>query len=199
MQKDIPPHIEEVFEKITYETGEKFRATWKRYIYTYCLTLNKEAAWEAAGFRSKDPSFIPIRIQNIVKTPKAKMAMRRISRMLHVHKANSAERLLEEIARLAFVDYRKFYDEYGQLLPIHELPRELSACIKEVNRYGGYKLHSKQHFLNMLMRYKAMYHDKVDIGLTKEIADALINALPKEFQDQVLEAITQYIVKQQDM
>jgi len=44
----------------------------------------------------------------------------------------SAERVLEELRRLAFSDVRDLFDEQGNLLPLHKLTKEQSACISSV-------------------------------------------------------------------
>lgn len=44
----------------------------------------------------------------------------------------SAEEARAETAALASFNMLDFYDEEGILIPIHELPREVAACINEV-------------------------------------------------------------------
>ena len=44
----------------------------------------------------------------------------------------TAEDTVRELSRLAHADIRKFYDEQGQLIPIHLLPDDLAACIASI-------------------------------------------------------------------
>ena len=44
----------------------------------------------------------------------------------------SAERALRELARLAFSDVRKLYDDQGNLIPIHQLDDDAAATIASV-------------------------------------------------------------------
>jgi phage terminase small subunit len=44
----------------------------------------------------------------------------------------TADITVREISRLAHADIRKFYDEHGQLRPLHELPDDLAACIASI-------------------------------------------------------------------
>ena len=39
----------------------------------------------------------------------------------------------DQLGRIAHCDIRKFYDEHGQLKPIHELPDDLAACIASID------------------------------------------------------------------
>lgn len=51
----------------------------------------------------------------------------------HLHKAElTAERVLEEMRRLAFSDLRQLFDAQGNLRPIHELTDEQAAAIASV-------------------------------------------------------------------
>ena len=44
----------------------------------------------------------------------------------------TAAATVREINRLAHFDTRKFYDEHGNLRPIHSLPDDLAACIASI-------------------------------------------------------------------
>ena len=44
----------------------------------------------------------------------------------------TADTTVREINRLAKSDIRRFYDAYGNLLPIHSLPDDLAACIQSI-------------------------------------------------------------------
>ncbi len=44
----------------------------------------------------------------------------------------NAATVLKEIAKLAFGDVRKIFNEQGQLLPVHQLPDEVAASIAAI-------------------------------------------------------------------
>lgn len=45
----------------------------------------------------------------------------------------SAERVIRELARIAFANAADLYDETGDLIPIHELPDDVAATISQVD------------------------------------------------------------------
>ena len=44
----------------------------------------------------------------------------------------TAERVLNELARIAFFDVRKLYDEVGELKPLHEIEDDIAAAITAI-------------------------------------------------------------------
>lgn len=92
------------------------------------------------------------------------------------------DRVLEELARLAFLDPRKMYDEDGNLIPFHLLPIEVAAAVGgiDVSSYGEnlktttkIKLIDKKGSLDLLGRHLKMFTDKIhhtgDINITNRI------------------------------
>ena len=80
----------------------------------------------------------------------------------------SAERVLEEMGRIAFSDVRKLFDEAGNLLSISDLPDEIAACIdtiefdEKTGKLKKYKLNSKVKGLEMLGRYFKLFIDQIE-------------------------------------
>ena len=87
------------------------------------------------------------------------------------------ERILREMALMAFVNLDDFYDENGQLKPVHKLTRDQCAAITEVTEksYGKgepvfeqkYKIADKKVMLDMLCKYKKLYNQDDEGGATK--------------------------------
>lgn len=88
----------------------------------------------------------------------------------------SAERVLEEMARIAFADTRKLFDETGKLKAISKLDDETAAAIggveyeklyehygkgqaENIGRTTKVKLNSKNQALEMLGRYLKLFND----------------------------------------
>ena len=73
----------------------------------------------------------------------------------------SAEKILREIARVAFVDPRRLVNEDGSVKGLHELDEDLAAAVSsiEVDEYGKvkYKLWVKNQALDMLMKHMGLY------------------------------------------
>jgi phage terminase small subunit len=92
----------------------------------------------------------------------------------------TAERVLEEIARLAFVNAKELFDAEGNLKPIHELPDEVTRSIsgidigevkifrdedgkpEELHRVKKVKFWDKRGSLELLARNLKLLTDKVE-------------------------------------
>lgn len=90
----------------------------------------------------------------------------------------SPKRILEELARLAFLDPRKLFDEQGNLIPIHKLDEESAAAIAgldhdeiysgrgedraSIGRTAKIKFIQKTQALELLGKYHKLFADHVD-------------------------------------
>jgi phage terminase small subunit len=102
----------------------------------------------------------------------------------HAMKANevTAERIVQELARLAFLDPRKLFDESGSPVGVGQLDDDTAAAIAGLdtvmigNKDAGFgqvlkvKLADKKGALDTLARINGMFKDKVEVkseGLDK--------------------------------
>lgn len=86
----------------------------------------------------------------------------------------TAERVLDEIAKMAFLDPRRLFREDGALVPIHELGEGEAASIAglevselyedqvPIGRLKKIKIADKARSLEMLGRYLKLFTDKVE-------------------------------------
>lgn len=106
-------------------------------------------------------------------------------------KANevTVERVLREIARLAFQDPRKFFTPAGEPLPLHELDDDTAAALAgfevlelwegkgESRQFVGYvkkyKLADKGANLERLGRHLKMFTDRLELPDVARVADEL--------------------------
>jgi len=51
---------------------------------------------------------------------------------LEIAKAHQAARILEELSYVALADIREAFDEFGNLLPVHELPEHIARAISGI-------------------------------------------------------------------
>lgn len=98
----------------------------------------------------------------------------------------TAEKVLQEIAKMAFANVQDLYDEHGILKPISELPRDVAAAVQSVKvnmteacAVQEVKLWDKKGSLELLGKHLVLFTDKVDSTVTmKELpnvsADAFI-------------------------
>ena len=99
--------------------------------------------------------------------------------------AVDAEKLVREMARLAFSDPRRLMDADGKMVPLHELSDDMAAAIAsvEIDEYGKvkYKLWDKGAAQEKLAKYLGLYaKDNEQAG--KGIAD-LAKAIAIRFVD----------------
>lgn len=102
------------------------------------------------------------------------------------------DRVLKELARLAFFDVRKLYDADGSPIPIHQLDDDTAAAVAGLDimeEYEGhgedrvfvgytkkYKVNDKNSALTLAMRHLGMLNDKLDVKLTSGLGAELDHA-----------------------
>lgn len=110
----------------------------------YLVELNAAKAARLAGYSGHTAK--EIGCENLTKPH----IRNRISELRNVsgHTYNiTRERIAQELARIAFTDSRKLYDDFGGLLPPHEWPDDIAAVISGVETselFEGYGEDRKQ-------------------------------------------------------
>ncbi len=99
----------------------------------------------------------------------------------------SAERILQELARLAFLDPRKLFTPEGELRPITELDEDTARAIaafdheklfehfgkgqaKHVGNTVKVKLADKIRALQLLGQYHKLFTEKVEVTASEDLA-----------------------------
>lgn len=94
----------------------------------------------AAGFKERSAYSAAHRL---LKDSEVKAIIADASRKAAEKSGLTVERTLQEVARLAYADPRKFYDEHGNLIPVHLLDDDTAATvasIEVVEMAGGAKI-----------------------------------------------------------
>lgn len=156
----------------------------------YVVDFNKGQAAIRAGYSSVGASTQALRLLQKTEVQRRIAAFReRVTNRLEV----SAERVLQEYARLAFVDPRKAFDENGNLRPIHLLDDDTAAAISGMEvefkpgtdgyRVAKIKLAPKVPALEGLAKHLGLFADKRDADDVKRGAMALVEVfqLLREF------------------
>jgi phage terminase small subunit len=89
------------------------------------------------------------------------------------------DRVLQEVARLAFLDYRKFVNDDGSVKPIHELDDDTAAALAGLDVFEEFegrgedrvqigftkklKVFDKKGALELLMRHMGMLNDSMKL------------------------------------
>lgn len=82
----------------------------------------------------------------------------------------TADKVLQEIAKLSFANLQDFYNENGSLKEIHTLPRDVAAALSsskvnltEACAVQEIKLHDKKGSLELLGRHLKLFTDKTEL------------------------------------
>lgn len=158
----------------------------KRFVAEYVVDLNATQAAIRAGYSKKTANVAgPRLLSNVRIADEIAKKNAKIESKLEV----SAERVLQEIARLAFADPRKMFDDNGNLIPIHQLDADTAATIggfevvsksisggeQEVEHVHKFKVWDKNVALDKLAKNLGLFekdNDQRDINITISGRDA---------------------------
>lgn len=186
--------------KATKKNGE-LNPRQHRFAQEYCKDLNVTRAMIRAGYSEKYANALGykllehIGIQAAIAEEQARLAQ---------NQDVTAERVIKEMAALAFLDPRKFYAEDGTLKPIKDLDRETAAALTGMDVdeiYAGsgedrtavgvtkkIKYAQKVKSLELLAKHLNLFSD-LNVNLNSDALNALLSALPGDFAGRVREAL----------
>ena len=162
-----------------------------KFVEEYLLDLNATQAAIRAGYKPDRAQ--QMGSENLSKPVVAKAIqdqMEARSKRTEI----SQDRVLQEYAKLAFLDPSRFYDDNGSLIPIRELPKDVSACIAgmdivtekigkdeegkpELATVRKIKLVDKKGALDSVARHLGMFNDKLNLSGSLE---QRVRAMSKE-------------------
>src|SRR3990172_5766367 len=152
----------------------------RRFVAQYGFDLNATQAAIRAGYSKKTADSIGLQLLRKTQV-KAAVEGKAAARLA---KADlTAERTLEEMRRLAFANWRNYYDEQGNLKPVAKLSEEESAAIASgkvihrnltagdgvVDELHEIRLCDKQRALETLMKHFGLLMEKVEHSGALEI------------------------------
>ena len=155
----------------------------KLFIREYCRDLNATRAAIAAGYSKNGAR---VQAHRLLANANISAEIATLTQKTCTKLEISAEKVLQELARLAFLDPRKFYNENGGLKRITELDDDTAACLAgmEVQEIGGddeekqptvlcrkIKFADKGANLERLGRYLKLFTDKVEHSRIGEEVD----------------------------
>lgn len=159
----------------------------ERFCRAYIVDLNATNAAIAAGYGEKSAYKAGYRLSNNVQV-KARIAelQKKQTDKLDV----TAERVLGELAKMAFLDPRKFFNEDGSLKRVNELDDQTAASLagieheklfehfgkgqaKEVGTTTKIKIADKGINLERLGRHLKLFTDKIEHSGLDGLADKL--------------------------
>jgi phage terminase small subunit len=159
----------------------------KRFVLEYAKDFNGTRAAIAAGY---SPKTAAVKASQLLTKVKVREELERILAKLSEKLELSAERVLRELARLAFLDPRKLFREDGSLKPITELDDDTAAALASMEierRYEHYakgqarntrtvtkiKFADTVRALELLGRHLKLFTDKVEVSRFEGLAERL--------------------------
>lgn len=157
------------------------------FCHEYLKDLNATAAYKRAGYKGEGnvaEAAASRLLRNVQVAEKIQNLMNKRADKLEI----TAERVLQEIARLAFVDISQAYDAHGGLLPLHDMPEDVRRAIAAVEvaeeRVDGevvgeirkVKFWDKGKGLDQLGRHLKLFTDVLEVKDTTPMADRMKQA-----------------------
>lgn len=150
----------------------------------YILDLNATRAAIAAGLAPKSAA---VEASKLLRKPKVQALIAELTKEKFGKLDISAERILQELARLAFIDPAKLFDEAGEIKPIHEIDEDTRRAIagldheklfehfakgqaKHVGATIKIKLADKTRALQLLGQYRKLFTEIVEHTASEELA-----------------------------
>lgn len=145
----------------------------QRFTEEYLIDLNATQAARRAGYSARTAADIGrqlLRKAPVAERIQAAMAQRSVRARV------TQDRVLQEVARLAFLDIRKAFNVDGTLKPLHEMDDDTAAALAgldavELSQDGApvgslkkLKLADKKGALELLMRHMGMFNDRLKVA-----------------------------------
>ncbi len=108
----------------------RLRPRQRRFVEEYLVDLNGTQAAIRAGYSEKTAAVIA---RENLRKPLIEMAIHEELDRRTKESWMSRDRLLLEVARLAYADVRQLYDENGRLRPVAELEDDIAAAVAAID------------------------------------------------------------------
>ena len=155
----------------------------KVFVQEYLVDLNATQAAIRAGYSQRTAGWIGPQLlgkTHIAEAVQGAMAKREERTEI------TQDRVLKEYAKLAFLDPRRFYNEDGQLLQVHELPEDVAAALSSMEvvteRAGELELavrkikfSDKKAALDSIARHLGMFKDKTELTGDFPVLNLVLN------------------------
>lgn len=136
------------------------------FVREYLVDLNATQAAIRAGYSAKTATWIGPQLlwkTHVAQAIQAEMDKR--AAKIDV----TAEKVIAELAKMAFANLQDFYDKDGSLKDIHSLPRDVAAALSQVETnlteacaVQKVKLHDKRGALELLGKHLKLFTDRIE-------------------------------------
>jgi len=151
----------------------------RQFVAEYLVDLDQTAAYLRAGYRGTNLG-LRVNASKMMARPDVKAAIDEALRKREARTEITADRVLKEVARLAFFDIRKLYDVDGNLKAPKDWDEETAAAVagletleefigtggdrKQVGQTRKAKVWDKTAALTLAMRHLGMLKDRAEIS-----------------------------------
>ncbi|SRR6266404_866013 len=164
----------------------------QRFADEYIIDLNATAAYKRAGYKGQG-STAEVNASRLLSNAKVSAYLVEKRNKLQEKTCITQERVLAEYAKIAFLDPRKFYDDKGNLVPVHMLDddtaaglsgmdvAEITAGEMVIGQTKKIKISDKKSALDSIARHLGMFIEKVEHSgsVTVEVVDYATMHKPK--------------------
>lgn len=161
--------------------GFPLNARHQRFVAEYLIDQNAAAAYRRAGYKATEGS-ARVNASRLLTNADIRAAIATAQGKILDKLELTAERVLQELARIAFFDARKMFDGKGNPIPLHELDSDTAAVIngldvlEETEGSGKdrvvvgyvkkYKLADKNTALGNALKVLGLLREKVEVNDT---------------------------------
>ena len=177
----------------------------ERFTQEYLVDLNATQAAIRAGYSSRTANEQGARLLADVSIAAAiRVAMAERARRVGI----TADRVLQEVAKLAFLDIAGAFNPDGTMKPLHEIDPDVRAALaglevaeiagdegQAIGRLRKIKLADKTANLTLLMRHLGMLNDKVKVSGD---ADNPLALLIRDIQGSSLKPVATHLLEHED-
>ena len=166
----------------------------KRFVQEYLIDLNATKAAIRAGYSQRSAATTG---SWLLQMPHVQVYVDELVEKRKERTDITSDRVLTELAKIAFLDIRAFYNDKGNLVPVHELPPDVAATITDlkVSEYidgitgqitteSKIKILDKLKSLELIGRHLRMFTDKIELD-----GSLTLGQIVKEIQDRSRAAI----------
>lgn len=155
------------------------------FVAEYLIDLNATQAAIRAGYSVKTAKSVGA--ENLTK-PDIDAAIQEALQKRAERTEISQDRVLEEYAKLAFHNPQDFYDDQGNLIEVHKLPRDVAAAITSMevsvdaegkSKLQKIKLADKKGSLDSVARHLGMFNDSLNLNTDIHILNVHRKAKPR--------------------
>ncbi len=156
----------------------------KRFCDEYLVDLNATRAYKVAYSRCKKDETASVNGSKLLRNTKVQEYISKKQKEIEKRTEVTQDMVIQELAKIAFLDIRKLYTENGQLKNIADIDSDVAGAISSLEtleEYDGYgdnrekigdtkkvKVLDKTKALELLARHLGMFNDKLDVNIKEK-------------------------------